>query len=167
MPLKSKKPMTAEMAMIRLETLCSRAEHCRYELSEKLRQWLVPAAEAQKILESLESRKFFDDSRFAEIYARHKALYGKWGKRKIAMGLRLKRISANNITAALEAIDENQYRAAMIEALTAKARTIKEGDTFEGRTKLYRFGASRGYEPSLVAAALRAKILWPDSTSQL
>ena len=83
------------------------------------------------------------------------------------MGLRLKRISADNITAALEAIDENQYRAAMIEALTAKARTIKEGDTFEGRTKLYRFGASRGYEPSLVAAALRAKILWPDSTSQL
>lgn len=155
--------MNPQMAAERLEALCSRAEHCRYELSAKLRGWMVPFEAGERILDDLEARRFFSDARFAEIFARHKVLYGKWGRRKIAAGLRAKRISADNIAEALDAIDENEYRLVMIEALCSKAKSVKEGNTFDGRTKVYRFGVSKGYEPALVAAAIRSGVLWDDS----
>lgn len=163
MVLKPKKPMAAEAAYARLEDLCARGEHCRYELAEKLRRWLVPADVAEKILSRLHEVRYYDDSRFASAYARDKALYARWGKRKIAMGLRAKRISADIVSTALDEIDETEYRDIMLDLLTAKARTLKEGNTFEGRTKLYRFGITRGYEPALVAAAIRSGVLFDES----
>lgn len=152
------KTVSPEMALSRLETLCARAERCRYELEQKLRAWGISASDRDRILERLERGRYCDDSRFAAAFTRDKALYARWGRRKIEAALRLKRIPSADIAAAAEELDEDEYRSAMLDALAAKARTIKEGDTYEGRTKLYRFGLSRGYEPSLVAAAIRARL---------
>ena len=146
------------MALSRLETLCARAERCRYELEQKLRLWGISPSDRDRILECLERGRYFDDSRFAAAFTRDKALYARWGRRKIEAALRLKRISSADIADAAGELDEDEYRSAMLDALAAKARSIKEGDTYEGRTKLYRFGLSRGYEPSLLAAALRAHL---------
>lgn len=146
------------MALSRLETLCARAERCRYELEQKLRLWGISASDRDRILERLERGRYFDDSRFAAAFTRDKALYARWGRRKIEAALRLKRISSADIANAAAELDEDEYRSAMLDALAAKARSIKEGDTYEGRTKLYRFGLSRGYEPTLVAAAIRAHL---------
>lgn len=164
MAFKPRQPMNPETARLRLADMCAKAEHCRFELSEKLKNWMVPSLEAEKILDELEDKRFFSDARFAEIYARHKAVYGRWGRRKISMGLFAKRISSSVIKDALDNIEEDVYRQTMIDVLRSKARQIKEGNTFEGRTKLYRFGVSRGYEPNLVAAAIKAGILFdPES----
>ena len=163
MSLKPRQPMLPETAQARLEDLCVRGEHCRFELAEKLRRWLVPTSEATRILDDMHDRGFFDDGRFAGAYARDKALYARWGRRKIAMGLRAKRVDTSLIDAALAAVDEDKYRSLMLDVLAAKARSLKEGNTFEGRTKLYRFGVTRGYEPALVAAAIRSGILFPES----
>lgn len=160
MPLKPRKPMPADVAQARLEELCVRGEHCRYELAEKLYKWLVPQSEADRILKDLSERRFYDDARFAGAYARDKALYGRWGRRKIAMGLRAKRIGSSLIQQALDSIDEDEYRTRMLDTLAAKARSLKEGNTFEGRTKLYRFGVMHGYEPALVAAAIKSGVVF-------
>lgn len=152
------KPVTPEMALSRLATLCARAERCRFELEQKLRLWGVGSADSEKILSRLERERYFDNSRFAAAFTRDKALYARWGRRKIEAALRMKRVSSADIAAAREELDEDEYRAAMLDALAAKARSVKEGDTYEGRTKIYRFGLSRGYEPELLAAAIRAHL---------
>lgn len=157
-----RKPVTPEMALSRLETLCARAERCRYELEQKLRLWGVGASDSARILDLLARARYFDNARFAAAFTRDKALYARWGRRKIEAALRMKRVDAADIADAAEALDEEEYRAAMLQTLSAKARSIKEGDTYEGRTKLYRFGLSRGYEPALVAAAIRARVLFSD-----
>ncbi len=157
-----REPITPEMALSRLATLCARAERCRYELEQKLFAWGINQADRESILERLERDRYFDDARFAAAFARDKALYARWGRRKIEAALRLKRIPAAEIAEAIARLDEEEYRAAMLDALAAKARSIKEGDSYEGRSKLYRFGLSRGYEPSLLAAAIRAHLPFSD-----
>ena len=144
-----RKQISAENALMRLEDLCARSEHCEYELREKLRQWNVPAGDATGVLATLRKARFYDNRRFAEAFVRDKLIYNRWGKRKISLGLRAKRIDSDIIADALDTIDEEDYEEILHSLLTAKARAIKGGDTFEGRTKIYRFGLTSGLESSL------------------
>lgn len=154
------KKISKEEARGRLELLCVRGEHCRHELQEKLRKWGFYSSEIGEILDSLEERRFFDDSRFAESYARDKLLYNRWGRIKIAMGLRAKRIDSSIIAEALAGIDQQEYEQSARDFLQAKARSVKEGYTYEGRTRLYRAGLGHGFESGLVARIVRDQTIW-------
>lgn len=155
-----KKQITAEVAQIRLENLCARSEHCRHELAEKLRTWGITSDDASKILETLREQRFFDDARFAAAFTRDKVLFGHWGRKKIALALMAKRINKDIIDDALSAIDPEEYRDAAESYLKSKARSIKEGYTYEGRTKLYRSGLSRGYESQLLSPLVKSPVTW-------
>lgn len=150
-----RKRITAENAQMRLENMCARSEHCEYELREKLRGWNVTPSDADAILASMRKARFYDDERFAEAFVRDKLLYNRWGKRRISIGLRSKRIDSNIIEDSLATIDDDEYEDILRNLLKAKARTIKEGNTYEGRTKLYRFALARGFESSLISNLIR------------
>lgn len=150
-----KKIITPENAMIRLQELCVRAEHCSHELRDKLYRWGVASDDAERIMQELKKYKFVDDSRFAAAYVRDKALYNRWGRRKIAAALVTKRIDRTIINDALEAIDNDAYRTVLFEFMKAKCRSIKEGNSYDGRTKLFRAAALRGYEAELISDIIR------------
>lgn len=154
-----KKPVTPEQALVRLETMCARAEHCTYELREKMRGWGINPAEAEKIIGQLVKTKFVNDARFAQAYARDKITFAGWGRRKVAQALMLKRIDRQTVNEVLENIDTEVYAKNLMSALRQKLRQLGDAaDTYEGRTKAFRFAVSRGYEPDLVAANLRKLI---------
>ena len=76
---------------------------------------------------------------------------------KIRLSLYQKKIPSDVINAALEeAVDQDEYYNILVKLLRGKARMIKEGNTFEGRTKLFRFAASRGFETNLISKAIRS-----------
>ncbi|MBO5780255.1 MAG: RecX family transcriptional regulator [Muribaculaceae bacterium] len=151
-----RKPLTTENALIRLESLCARSERCTFELETKLRTWGITGSEAEKIIDSLIDNRFVDNSRFARAFANDKVMFAGHGRLKIRMALISKRIERSIIDEALNEIDEEAYREKLRDILTAKARQITDVDTFEGRTKLFRFGASRGFEPALVSEMVKA-----------
>lgn len=149
--------MKPETALERLMTLCVQAEHCRYEMQRKLTTWGLPADIANKILERLCKEKFVDDRRFATAYARDKARFNAWGSRKIRLGLMQKRINADDISAALAEVDPEDYRQGLLATLQSKIRSLgpEESSTYEGRTKMFRHAASRGFEPEMIAKVMR------------
>lgn len=155
-----KKRISEEVALQRLETLCAAGEHCRHELMEKLRKWGTTAEEAARILKSLEENRFLDDSRFASAFVRDKLLYNHWGRIKIGLALRAKRIDPDIIDEALDEIAPEEYEEIAREFLAAKAKTVKEGNCYDGRTRLYRYGLSRGFESPLVARIVKATSTW-------
>ena len=126
----------------------------------KLRRMQLPADEASEIIESLKKRKFIDDSRFAASFVNDKYRFAKWGRRKIRMALARKQIFGSVADEALETIDDEIYYNILLSILKTKTRSIDEGNTFEGRTKLFRFAASRGYEPDLISRIIRQGNLW-------
>lgn len=153
-----RKPVSAEAAVVRLESLCARSEQCSHEILRKLSSWMVPSDESEKILKSLVDRRFVDDARYARSFVRDKYRFARWGRRKIEIGLRAKRINRENIEEAMKEIDEKEYIANLQHILTAKMASMTDADSYEGRTRLFRFGASRGFEPELVAAEIRSMI---------
>lgn len=157
---RQKKRISEEIALQRLESLCAAGEHCRHELLEKLAKWGLSPDESDRILESLEKRRFFDDSRFASSFVRDKLLYNKWGRVKIKLALRSKRIDPDLIDEALAEIGEDEYENIAREILTVKAKSVKEGNTYDGRTKLYHSGITRGFEPSLISRIVKSQETW-------
>lgn len=152
---KNLKPMDPEKALLRLEELCARSEHCEYELRQKLYRWNVPVSDADIVINSLKHRRFIDDERFARAYVRDKVQFDRWGRRKISLALSSKRIDREIIDTVLSEIDPAEYEQNLKDLLMAKARNIDDCHSYQGRTKLFRFAAARGYEPELVALLIR------------
>ncbi|MDE6644381.1 MAG: RecX family transcriptional regulator [Muribaculaceae bacterium] len=150
-----KKEVTPAQALVKMEDLCSRSEHSSNEIRKKLVNMRLSGDAINKIIDSLIDRRYIDDHRYAIAYARDKYRFSKWGRLKIRQALSLGGIPRDYINDALEQIDQNSYIEILDNMLKAKARSIKEGNTFEGRTKLYRFGLSRGFESNLVAASIK------------
>lgn len=149
--------MTPDNALARLEAMCARAEHCAGEMREKLRGWKIPQADADKIVASLIEHRFVDDARFARAYARDKLLFSKWGKRKIAQGLALKRVDRDIARQAIEELDRQTYERILSEVLASRARLDPDMlDTYEGRVKLLRFAMQRGFESALASQRIKA-----------
>ena len=154
------KKITPDKALARLQDLCVRSEQCSFDLRRKLYNWGLSADASEKIISSLTADKFIDDERFAEAYTRDKYRFSGWGRMKIKLHLAAKRIDRTTIDSALLAIDDDEYKSLALKALKAKARTLKEGNTYEGRTKLYRFGVKRGYETKVVASLIKSGKVW-------
>lgn len=155
-----KKEMTKAMALDRLEALCANAERCESELRQKLWTWRIGEADSQEIMNHLRSNRFVDDGRFARSFVRDKYQLSLWGRRKIVTALMGKRIDASLIREALNEIEEDIYQSNARSVITSKLRTMSDANSYEGRTKLFRYGVGRGYEPSLVASIIKNPELW-------
>ena len=149
------KKLTPEQAVVRLETMCARAERCTRELRDKLWQWGISAADADSIIAGLVERRFVDDTRFARAYINDKVRFARWGRRKIRAALATKFIDSRMVSELLDEIDETVYSDNLTSVLKLKASSLHEPNTYEGRTKLFRHGVSRGYEPDMVAARVK------------
>ncbi|MGM9845388.1 MAG: regulatory protein RecX [Muribaculaceae bacterium] len=149
-------PLTPQQAIIRAEEMCARAEHCSGEIRLKLRQWGIATAEADAIVARLTATRFIDDRRFARVFARDKVLFNRWGRLKIRAALIAKRVAADIIDEALADIDAQAYSEALRATIDAKRRLTPDADTREGRLRLLRHAAARGFEPQLIIAAINA-----------
>jgi len=150
------KTISPDTALERLERLCARAEHCESELTDKLRRWGVGSADSLRIMDSLRGRRYVDDTRFARAFVRDKYRFARWGRAKIRMALAAKRIARDSIAEALDEIEDDIYTENLRHIIAAKQRSLgAEAESYEGRTKVYRFALSRGYESALIARLLK------------
>lgn len=155
MTQKLPRQITAEEALVRLEALCARSERCTDELRRKLWQWKIAPSDADRIIESLTSRRFVDDERFARAFIKDKINFARWGQRKIAAALAVKRIPSSTVRRLLDEADPEKIGENLLHVLNAKARGIENVRTYEGRTALFRYAVSRGYLPADISSAIR------------
>lgn len=144
----------AKRMLERAQALCSRQEKCLYDIRTKLNQWGTPPEMIPNIEKELLSEKFIDESRFSLNFARDKARFNKWGPKKIEMSLRAKRISDENIQKALVEVEPFTNSDTLTDLLFRKAKTIKHSDKYELKSKLIRFGMSRGFDYNEILKAL-------------
>ena len=156
MPPLKRRQLTPEQAADRLMAMCAAAEHCSFEMMEKMRRWQIPPADAMRILERLQSLRYVDDDRFARSFVSDKVRLERRGRLYLRRALAMKRIPASIVATVLAEIPEELYADNLRATLTAKIRSNPSlMETFESRTKLFRYLVQRGYEPALAAAALR------------
>lgn len=149
-----RRQITAKEALVKAEDLCAHSERCRGEISEKLRQWGIGSGDAEKILESLESRRFIDERRYAEAFVRSKFLFSRWGRVKISQALAAKRIPRDLVDEALDCIDEEEYADTASLIVRRKAQGMDLPLSREDAHKVARFAMGRGFEWKYIKRAL-------------
>lgn len=146
--------MTYEIALQRLTALCASAEHCEYEMMEKMRKWEVEESDRERIMAYLRQAKFVDDERYAHAFVSDKVRYNKWGRRKVEQGLWAKHISEDIRQRVLNEVDDSQYKLVLTDLLRSKRRSIKAADGYEMNRKLIKYALSRGFDYSIIKQCL-------------
>jgi regulatory protein len=126
------------------EAYCASAEHCSYEVSNKLQQWGANTEAIASIIAHLKSQRYIDDERYCRAFAHDKLLYQGWGRLKIQAALYAKHIATSYINQALDTIDPTEYLNTLKRIIATKKRTIKSSDPM-AREKLIRFCLQRGF----------------------
>ena len=129
---------------------CSRREYCRKDISDKLLSWGCTTAEADEVVDFLVEQKFVDERRYTEAFVKDKLRFNKWGRVKIAYMLRFQNIDGNIVEEVLAEMDEEEYRQILLGELQKKFKTIRQGNDFEIRGKLFRFATGRGFESEII-----------------
>ena len=132
---------------------CSRRECCYRDMFDKAISWGCTSAEAREVVDFLVEQKFVDDRRYTEAFVRDKLRFNKWGRVKIAYMLRAQGIDKTIVQDILSQIDETEYNRILSDELHKKHRTLR-GNAYEVRGKLFRFAASRGFEPEMIHEAI-------------
>lgn len=146
--------MTEQQALMKLTALCSGAEHCSYEITEKMRRWEIDEETQARIMEYLTNEKYVDDSRFCRAFIREKMRFNKWGRRKIEMALFQKRIDKKMASEALDEVDNGEYTTILRPMLRQKERSVKANSEYEKNMKLIKFAMSRGFTFDVIKECL-------------
>lgn len=144
------KEYTERDALSELMAMCAKAEHCEYEMQEKMRRWGIPDDAQARIMARLVADKFVDDERYAEAFVRDKLRFNKWGRRKIDQALWAKRISEDIRQRALDSIADKEYIEILRPLLKQKSRSIRANSDYEARMKLTKFALSRGFDYDII-----------------
>ncbi len=142
--------MTYEELLHKAASFSSLQERCILETKEKLQKMEADEAQIRKIIKRLIDEKFIDEERFAKAYAKDKFRFNKWGKLKISLALKEKKISSEHIQLALDQIEDKEYLETAQELIQAKNKGLKYKNEFDRKGKLARYLLQKGFESNLV-----------------
>ena len=139
------KQKTEQEAFLTLATLCAQAEHCQWEMTEKMRRWELSEEAQARIMERLTKERYVDDERFARAFIKDKIRYNKWGRRKVEQALWQKHIAEDIRQQTLDEVSNEEYLDVLKPLIKQKRKTIKAKNDYEINQKLMRFALSRGF----------------------
>ena len=65
-----KKEKTEEEAFLQLASLCANAEHCQYEMLEKMKRWELSDEAQARVMARLIEERYVDDRRYARAFVK-------------------------------------------------------------------------------------------------
>ena len=139
------KQKTEQDAYLTLAALCAQAEHCQYEMLEKMRRWELDDEAQARVMQRLVSERYVDDERYARAFVKDKVRYNKWGRRKVEQALWQKHIDEDIRQQVLDEIDDEEYISVLRPLLKQKRRSTKAANDYLLNQKLMRFALGRGF----------------------
>lgn len=139
--------------LTKLEHFCAFQERCESEVRKKLTTMPCSVAQRDEIIRRLREHDFLNDQRYVETFVRSK-IHEQWGKLKIRQALHAKSVDAQLIDEYLDAIDEDDYKKMLGDAIDKWKRQHKADEN--DKSKLFRYLLTRGFSTSEVMDALKA-----------
>lgn len=136
---------TEQEAYLTLAALCAQAEHCQWEMLEKMRRWEVPEEAQARVMQRLVKERYVDDERYAQAFVKDKIRYNKWGRRKVDQALWQKHIDEDIRKRVLDEVDDDEYLKVLRPLLKQKRKSTKANSDYELNQKLMRFAMGRGF----------------------
>ena len=137
----------------KIEHYCAYQERCHLEVTNKLNKLGVFGDELDEYVCYLIDENFLSETRFSEAYVRGKFNNNNWGKVKISRELKLRNISAWNISNALSQINSEDYNT-KLRKLCLKLVELNDKSEFELKNKVVKNLSYKGWEVDLIIKTL-------------
>ncbi len=151
------KQKTEQEAYLSLAALCAQAEHCQWEMLEKMRRWELSDEAQARVMERLMKERYVDDERYARAFVKDKVRYNKWGRRKVEQALWQKHIGDSVRLQVLDEVDDDEYISILRPLLQQKRRSTKAASDYELNQKLIRFAVSRGFTMDIIKQCINVE----------
>ena len=145
---------TENDAYLTLAALCAQAEHCQYEMLEKMRRWELPEDAQARVMQRLMKERYVDDERYARAFVKDKIRYNKWGRRKVEQALWQKHIDESIRQRVLDEVADEDYLDVLRPLLNQKRKVTKANNDYELNQKLMRFALGRGFTFDIIRQCL-------------
>jgi regulatory protein len=129
---------------------CAYQERCQQEVRDKLYEWGLWPDAVENIIAELITQNFLNEERFAKAYAGGKFRIKHWGRVKIKLELKKRKISEYCIRKGMQEIDEDDYLLALKKVISGYAKKIKEKNSLKKKYQVIRYAQSRGFEQDLI-----------------
>ncbi len=139
-----------KQAKLKIANFCSYQERTQQEARDKLYTYGLHRDEVEAIIAELITENFINEERYARTFSGGKFRIKKWGRMKIIMALKQKKLTEYCIQKGLEEIDESEYLKSIEQLAEKKLGQLKESDTYLIKNKTARFLIGKGYEPQIV-----------------
>lgn len=154
---KPKKKLTPNQATIKAQLSCAYQERCQQEMRDKLYEWGLFSNDVENIIANLISDNFLNEERFAKAYAGGKFRIKKWGRIKIRIELKKRKISDYCIRKGMLEIEESDYLKTLKEIIAKKLKETPKGKIQIRNYKAAQYAISRGFESDLVWENIKGK----------
>lgn len=148
------KRLNNEQAWLQISKWCASQERSQQEVRDKLYSYGLHREEVEHTIARLISENFMNEERFAIAFAGGKFRQLGWGRVKIAVALKQKKVSDYCLRSALASINDDDYLLKLKELLRKRGREEKEKHPLKRRQRLARYLMSRGFEGDLVWSLL-------------
>jgi regulatory protein len=136
---------------------CSVREYCINDISLLLERWGTHDAETKEwIINRLINEKFIDEHRYSRAFVIDHFRHSHWGRVKISMLLKSKKVDPEAIASGLGAIDEEEYHALLRKVVEEQRKKIRAKNRLDLKGKLLRHALGKGFESHLVYDAVNA-----------
>ena len=134
---------------------CSEREYCISDIAALLDRWGADGAETRTwIIERLIKEKFIDEQRYSRAFVVDHFRHSQWGRVKISMALKQKKVDPEAIASGMESIGEEEYLELLQKILVDQRRKIKAKNRLDLKGKLLRHALGKGFESHLVYDAI-------------
>lgn len=148
---------TEQEAYLTLSALCAQAEHCQWEMTEKMRRWELTEEAQARVMQRLVSERYVDDERYARAFVKDKVRYNKWGRRKVEQALWQKHIDESVRQQVLDEVDDDEYISILRPMLQQKRKSTKASSEYELNGKLIKFAMSRGFTMDIIKQCINVE----------
>jgi len=115
---------------------CAYQERSQQEVRDKLYDWGLHRTEVEQCIAELVSENYLNEQRFAIAYAGGKFRIKEWGRIKIKLALKQKKVSEYCIKKALEEINARDYKRTLNKILESKSKEVKETNPLKKKYKV-------------------------------
>lgn len=136
---------------------CTYQERSQQELRDKLYELGLFRKDVEQVIAAMIEEGYLNEERFAIAYAGGKFRVKQWGKVKIRLALKQKRVSEYCIKKALAQISEKEYESTLQKVIATQSRKISEKNILKKNYKLAQYAIGRGFEPEMVWDLLSGK----------
>jgi regulatory protein len=150
MEQKKQKVYTVKQGIVKAQAYCAYQERCQQEVRNKLNEWGLYGDEAEEVIAALISENFLNEERFALAYVSGKFRLKKWGRVKLKLELKSRKISDYCIKKALAQIDSEEYEKTILELIEKKKKDIKDKLPYKRKYKMLKYIVSKGFEYDIV-----------------